>query len=115
MLPKSWAQLVTYPSPFEMGWTQLRSVSNCCNKTHPIPKVHPILLIRHHIIPQELLDHQVHLLGLSIGLGAERSTHLEFRPHTLPQGSPKLACELWVPIRNYVLWKAMVLKDMCEE
>ncbi len=54
----------------------------------------------------------------------ERNAHLEFRPHTLPQGSPKLTCELWVSIRNYVLWvsirnyvlwEAMVLEDMCEE
>jgi len=54
--------------------------------------VHPILLIRRHIIFQELLDHQVDPLDLPIGLGAERSAHLEFRPHTLPQGLPKLAC-----------------------
>jgi len=33
----------------------------------------------------------------------------------LPQGLPKLACELWVPIQNYVLWKAMVLEDVGEE
>jgi hypothetical protein len=58
--------------------------------------VHPILLIRHHIIPQELLDHQVDPLSLSIGLGAEHNAHLEFWPHSFPQGSLKLACELWV-------------------
>jgi hypothetical protein len=45
----------------------------------------------------------------------ERSAHLEFRPHVLPQGSPKLACELWVSIQNYVLWEAMVLEDVGEE
>jgi hypothetical protein len=61
------------------------------------------------------LDHQVHPIGLSIDLRAKRSAHLEFRPHTLPQGSPKLACELWVSIRNYVFWEAMVLENMCEE
>jgi hypothetical protein len=61
------------------------------------------------------LDHQVDPLGLSIGLGVERSAYLEFQPHTLPQDSPKLACELWVSIRNYVFWEAMVLEDMCEE
>jgi hypothetical protein len=61
------------------------------------------------------LDHQIDLFGLSIGLGAERSAHLEFQPHTLPQGLPKFACKLWVSIRNYVLWEAMVLEDMCEE
>jgi hypothetical protein len=77
--------------------------------------VHPISLVHRHIIPQDLLDHQVDPLGLSIGLGAERSAHLEFRPHSLPQGSPKLTCELWVSIRNYVLWKAMVLEDVGEE
>jgi hypothetical protein len=77
--------------------------------------VHPILLVRRYIILQELLDHQVHPLSLSIGLGAKQSTHLEFRPHTLPQGSPKLTCGLRVLIRNYVLWEAMVLEDMFEE
>ncbi len=77
--------------------------------------VHPILLVHRHIIPQELLDHQVDLLSLSISLGVEQSAHLEFRPHSLPQGSPKLTCELWVSIRNYVLWKGMVLEDVGEE
>jgi hypothetical protein len=33
--------------------------------------VHPILLIRRHIIPYELLDHWIHPLGLSIRLGRE--------------------------------------------
>jgi hypothetical protein len=33
VLPKSWAQLMTCPSPFGMGWTQLQNVPNCCNKT----------------------------------------------------------------------------------
>jgi len=61
------------------------------------------------------LDHQIDPLSLSIDLGAERSVHLEFQPYTLPQGSPKLACELWVSIRNYVLWGATVLENMCEE
>ncbi len=37
VLPKSWAQLVTCPSPFEMGWTQLRNVPSCCNKTRLTP------------------------------------------------------------------------------
>jgi len=74
-----------------------------------------MLLIRCHIIPWELLDHQVHPLNLTIGLGAERSDHLEFRPHSLPWGSPKLVCELWVSIQDYVLWKAMMLENMCEE
>jgi hypothetical protein len=60
--------------------------------------VHPILLIRRHIIPHELLDHQVDPFGLFIGLGAKQSAHLEFRPHPFPQGSPKLACEFWVSI-----------------
>ncbi len=41
VLPKSWAQLVTCPSPFERGWTQLRSVSSCCNKTRLIPSGPP--------------------------------------------------------------------------
>jgi len=62
-----------------------------------------------------LLDHQVDPLGLSIGLGAEGSAHLELRPHSLPKGSPRLTCELWVLIRNYVLWKAMMLENMREE
>jgi hypothetical protein len=77
--------------------------------------VHPILLVRRHIIPQELLDRQVDPLRLSIGLGAERNAHFEFRPHSLPQGSPKLTCELWVSIQHYVLWKTMVLKNVGEE
>ncbi len=72
--------------------------------------VRPILLVRRHIIPQELLDHQVNPLGLSISLGAKRSVHLEFRPHSLPQGSPKLTCELWVSIRHYVFGSPWYLK-----
>ncbi len=61
------------------------------------------------------MDHQVHPLSLSIGLGAEQSAHFEFRPHTLPQCSPKLACELWVSIQNYVLWEAMMLENVGEK
>ncbi len=47
--------------------------------------------------------------------GAEGNAHLELRPHSFPQGSPKLTCELWVSIQDYVLWKAMMFKYMCEE
>jgi len=61
------------------------------------------------------LDHQVHPLGLSIRLGSERGVHLELRPHALPQGSPKLACELGVPIRHNVVWEAMMLEHVGEE
>jgi hypothetical protein len=50
------------------------------------------------MIPQELLDNQVHLFGLSIRLGLEHDAHLELQPHVLPQGSPKLANEFWVSI-----------------
>ncbi len=77
--------------------------------------VHPILLICRHIIPQELLDHQVDPLSLSISLGAEGSAHLELRPHSLPKGLPKFTCKLWVSVRDYVLWKTMMLENMCEE
>ncbi len=41
VLPKSWAQLVTCLSPFEMGWTQLQNVLSCCNKTRLTPNGPP--------------------------------------------------------------------------
>jgi hypothetical protein len=44
VLPKSWAQLVTYQSPFGMGWTQLQSVPSCCNKTRLTPNGPPNLV-----------------------------------------------------------------------
>jgi hypothetical protein len=44
VLSKSWAQLVTCPSPFGMGWTQLWSVSSCCNKTRLTPNGPPNLV-----------------------------------------------------------------------
>ncbi len=44
VLPKLWAQLVTCSSPFERGWTWLRSVLSCCNKTQLIPNVPPNLV-----------------------------------------------------------------------
>ncbi len=44
VLPKSWAQLVTCMSPFGMGWTWLRSVPNCCNKTWLTPNGPPNLV-----------------------------------------------------------------------
>jgi hypothetical protein len=47
-------------------------------KLGELQMVNPILLIRRHIIPQELLDHQVDPFGLSIDLGVEGSAHLEF-------------------------------------
>jgi hypothetical protein len=58
-----------------------------------------------------MLDHQVHPLSLSIGLGSKCGAHLELRPHVLPQGSPKLACELWVSIRHNVLGEAMMFES----
>jgi len=44
VLPKSWAQLVICRSPFERGWTQLRSVLNCCNKIWLTPSGPPNLV-----------------------------------------------------------------------
>ncbi len=44
VLPKSWAQLVTCPSPFERGWTQLRSVPSYYNKIRPTPSGPPNLV-----------------------------------------------------------------------
>ncbi len=41
VLPKSWAQLVICPSPFERGWTQSRNVLNCYNKTWLTPSGPP--------------------------------------------------------------------------
>jgi hypothetical protein len=41
VLPKSWAQLVTCPSPFERGWTQSWSVPSYCNKTWLTPSGPP--------------------------------------------------------------------------
>ncbi len=61
------------------------------------------------------MDNQVHSLGLSISLGSASGAHLELQPHALPQGSLKLACELWVSIRHNVLWEAMMLKHVREE
>ncbi len=46
--------------------------------------VHPILLIRRHIIPWELSDNEVHPIGLSIRLELDRGAHLELRPHVFP-------------------------------
>jgi hypothetical protein len=42
--PKSWAQLVTCPSPFKRGWPPLPNAPNCCNKTRPIPNGPPNLI-----------------------------------------------------------------------
>jgi hypothetical protein len=42
--PKLWAQLVTCPSPFEMGWLPLPNVPNCYNKTRPTPNGPPNLV-----------------------------------------------------------------------
>jgi len=44
VMHKSWAQLVTCSSPFGMGWTELRSVSSCCNKTRLTPSGPPNLV-----------------------------------------------------------------------
>jgi hypothetical protein len=51
---------------------------------------------------------------LSIHLGSEWGVHLELRPRALPQGLPKLTCELWASIQHNVLREAMMLKHMCE-
>ncbi len=61
------------------------------------------------------MDNQVHPFGLSIRLGSEWGAHPEFRPHALPQGSPKLACELRVSIQHNVLGEAMMLEHVREE
>jgi hypothetical protein len=41
VLPKWTALLVTCPSPFERGWTQLRNAPTCCNKTRLTPNGPP--------------------------------------------------------------------------
>ncbi len=81
--PKTWAQLVTCPSPFERWWTQLWSVPSCCNKIRLTPNGPPNLVDPSPHNSLRIVDHQVYLLGLSISLGTERSAHLEFRPHVL--------------------------------
>ncbi len=44
VLPKSWAQLVTCASPFEMGWIQLQNLPSCCNKIRLTPNGPPNLV-----------------------------------------------------------------------
>jgi hypothetical protein len=77
-------------------------------KLGQVQMVHPILLICRHIFFKELLDHRVHPLGCPSVWGWNEV----LRPHALPQGSPKLACELGLPIWHNVLWEAMMLAKL---
>jgi hypothetical protein len=79
VLPKSWAQLVICPSPFGMGWTQLRSVPSCCNKTRLTPSG-----------PPNLVDSPPHN---SLGIVGSPSWLFRFT-HRFVDG---MKCSSWVP------------------
>jgi hypothetical protein len=60
-------------------------------------------LIYCHNFLKELLDNQVPPLNLPTWLGSEWGAHLDLWPHALPQGLPKLICELGILIQHNVL------------
>jgi len=84
VLPKSWAQLLTCPSPFERGWTQLWSVPSYCNKTRLTLSGPPNLVNPPIHNSSGIVGSQVHFLSLSIGLGGKGNAHLKLQPHSLP-------------------------------
>ncbi len=79
VLPKSWAQLVTCQSPFGMGWTRLRSVPSCCNKTRLTP-----------IDPPNLVDPPPHNSSRIVGSPSSPSRFV----HRFGGG---MKCSSWVP------------------
>jgi hypothetical protein len=97
------------------GVALLPNVPNCCSKIWPTPNGPPNLLICRHNFFKELLDNQVHPLSLPIRLGSEWGVHLDLWLHALPQGLPKLTCELGISIRHNVLGEAMMLEHMHEK
>jgi len=61
------------------------------------------------------LDNQVDPIGLPIHLGLEWGAHFELWPHALPQGSPKVVCELGISIQHNVFGEAMMLGHVHKE